>query len=412
MVKRCAMYSAFTLIELLVVVAIIAILAALLLPALTAARERARRSACANNLDQMGKALENYLGQFGNYYPSGHSWNHNQGGNHDSFVKRNPTTGVYEVQPNSIVTDPVTDPNRIPFDGGRYWQYGSDLRTIAHGYTQSFSSRGADGQLRTMPLGLGFLLTTGTLPDARVYYCPSVGDSKYIGFYNQMPPGTFNVGYRGILESYVFDGLRDWESAGGYDADTMTNGYWGTGDYVQIFSNYAYRLEPLLCGGDAPEYNPASGYFGIGKTRISVAWTKPRVYTSANAPVFKTPNALRNRAIVSDAFVRPMNTTGQHTVPGYATLAHKDGYNVLYGDYHTHWYSDAERRIMYIEGPGQSNGYGYYGFNLCASDKMYWGRQFHSTLLSNEARSMGVPLIWHLFDVAVGIDVDTTCEDP
>jgi len=59
----------FTLIELLVVISIIGILAAMLMPAISRARQRARVTNCASNLRQIGLALHMYAGDWKGYFP-------------------------------------------------------------------------------------------------------------------------------------------------------------------------------------------------------------------------------------------------------------------------------------------------------------------------------------------------------
>lgn len=88
----------FTLVELLVVIAIIGTLMALLLPAVQAARESGRRTACLNNLKQLATAVESHKTSMG-HFPTG-GWSTNWIGNPDRGANwRQPGGWCYTILP-------------------------------------------------------------------------------------------------------------------------------------------------------------------------------------------------------------------------------------------------------------------------------------------------------------------------
>jgi len=379
--------AAFTLIELLVVVAIIAILAAMLLPALAAAREKARRASCMNSLNQMGKALASYTSDYGGYWPAGHGWwIPRQRTEYDNYTYR------HETFSDARTGDWIyASYNR--YSHSEYRWADARWRALASGvtFTDAGSQNSNPNGLMVAPRNLGHLFTGNYIGDANLFYCPSAGDTLFEHGGNLRNPygqkifANTRSQFREMVGTMEDPRRMLFTDFGQYQLGTYamrTN----TG----VLGHYAYR-----CAAN----NLSESYWY--RRTWTVYYTKPKVTCNAAEPLFKTQKILGDRALASDAWDKPgwNNIGGNSTlVPGWGNYAHKDGYNVLYGDFHASWYGDPQQQLIFW--PTQNN------VTASSEGDVNWRYgTFNCTPEGSTAMYGGVQ-IWHLMDVAVDIDTD------
>jgi len=386
----------FTLVEMLVVVAIIGVLAALLLPALSRAREQGRRVACTNNLNQIGQSLAMYCINSDDFLPS--------------------YQGYGLLQANF-----GTDSNPLL----NYTGHQGVSRHMMIGYSREYDPAVDPlqaGVRNFMPVGLGLMIERGYLEDPRVLDCPSMRDvvRTYYGVDGLGDPNVYE--YDPSVWSRLGGQLGGSFVAGNGTGllQTPTSGtYCATG----ILSSYSYRNMPfysLLEPDNVADYPyapppdwtwtavpfpteldfsnmpfggrslPEGEWIAEWALRVSeiptIQYTVPAVAAQFMTPPFKTRKQLKDRAICSDTFdYADPAVSGFDESGGLVTRHHKQGYNILYGDGHVDWMEDGDSTIRYWS---------------------YW----HTTTGINGIDDLTISsptsqLVWNRFDRAAGIDV-------
>ena len=209
------------------------------------------------------------------------------------------------------------------------------------------------GRRNFLAVGLGMLLATESLPGPEVLTCPSLSGDVFT-YYE-----TSRVRHRSDI----------WRRIGTAGSRAITHGdgtsldAYGAANAVYVLSSYSYRNQPFQWPGAAQ---------GDSFTLMHTS-TNHKAYFMT--PTFRTVRTLALRATIADTFdyAEPMGE-------GLGKSGHRSAYNVLYADNHVKAFNDPNDSVA--------------GWNLGA-----WSTDNDLTISS----PMGEE-VWHLFDLAEGID--------